>query len=793
MDEHFPTLSDISQVLAVFPEAPLAAVRRDLIRTRNVETTINNVLDGILDLSELEETNIGLDHSIENLRETEGLPRMADNRTEDLSSTDENSDMDLPAVDFTSSQRNDTVRSREMDNNHDNDVIAVGISNNTEGLTVSDDCSQEGKSGEFTSNHKSFEMNNIERNINRKHTVQSKSWSISSSDEDCVGVSDLKLNAKINGNKSGKQTMETNRRKREVKKKHGLYSTWSISGSDEDSHANLACTMASSVSITSANVTETSKQSGSSTLIDKNNKSIFHHSISSSSEDEERMPLSLTSRLKQRFCHSSKSNDSQTSSHLGSQVSTNSERQTGYHGYSDSDTSRVGVMKRRNLDDREIVYKDSDGNSIDINDDTPLPVRKKTRRSPEQIAEAKRKALLLRAEREKEKEWKQRLKDETKSLKEREKMNKLKEREEKRLEKERELMKKKTERQALKAARPEECIKYVTTVLDQKLVESPCGAEIMVHLQTKNIRYCLAMQCIDNAVTWQRERPQLESQDSQSLSTSGTYIHNEAEILVVIQSEQFVEMVYAYKEAQLGHLLNTNTLQSYVLTIKDTSIGQNPTLVVIGMEKYFRTQKNKQNKNFRSAVLGSHGDSDEGKKGKGKQKSSVTISISRVDMEEALVDLQLHTNCTVHLKETVADVAALIAMFTKAIAEAPFKRERDKGLFSFHVSTDWAGGVKVDKDGKGLLKVWRQQLQQFRNVSMEVASAIISAYPSPKMLIQAYNQCSSEQQAQKLLQDIVVRRGAGVLATNRRVGPELSRRIHLFMTSSDGDLILHTR
>ena len=33
-----------------------------------------------------------------------------------------------------------------------------------------------------------------------------------------------------------------------------------------------------------------------------------------------------------------------------------------------------------------------------------------------------------------------------------------------------------------------------------------------------------------------------------------------------------------------------------------------------------------------------------------------------------------------------------------------------------------------------------------------------------------------------------VRRGAGVLANSRRIGPELSRRVFLLLTSEDGDL-----
>lgn len=48
--------------------------------------------------------------------------------------------------------------------------------------------------------------------------------------------------------------------------------------------------------------------------------------------------------------------------------------------------------------------------------------------------------------------------------------------------------------------------------------------------------------------------------------------------------------------------------------------------------------------------------------------------MSRVDVEEALVDLQLrHPNCRVRMCETEEEFADMLAMFTKAVAEAPFK------------------------------------------------------------------------------------------------------------------------
>ncbi|NXH95936.1 EME1 endonuclease, partial [Pachycephala philippinensis] len=155
-----------------------------------------------------------------------------------------------------------------------------------------------------------------------------------------------------------------------------------------------------------------------------------------------------------------------------------------------------------------------------------------------------------------------------------------------------------------------------------------------------------------------------------------------------------------------------------------------------------------------------------------------------------LVDLQLSTQVQVSIFESSEELGEYATMFSKAVAEAPYKRERDNTGFSFYLEKGCCGGVKVDPSGKGLLKVWKRQIQQFNRVSSEMAEAIVSAYPSPQLLIQAYERCSSDQERENLLANIPVHRGEGVTATTRRIGPELSRRIYLQMTSHDPDLRL---
>ncbi|XP_072882711.1 uncharacterized protein eme1 isoform X2 [Hemitrygon akajei] len=122
--------------------------------------------------------------------------------------------------------------------------------------------------------------------------------------------------------------------------------------------------------------------------------------------------------------------------------------------------------------------------------------------------------------------------------------------------------------------------------------------------------------------------------------------------------------------------------------------------------------------------------------------------------------------------------------------EKHFRRARDNKGLSVYLENDGSRGVKVDRSGKGLLTIWKKQIQQLNRVSSEMADAIVSAYPSPWSLTQAYQECTSEQEKEKLLADILVRRGEGTTSTTRRIGLELSKRVYLLMNSLEPESFL---
>ncbi|KFO34730.1 Putative crossover junction endonuclease EME2 [Fukomys damarensis] len=164
------------------------------------------------------------------------------------------------------------------------------------------------------------------------------------------------------------------------------------------------------------------------------------------------------------------------------------------------------------------------------------------------------------------------------------------------------------------------------------------------------------------------------------------------------------------------------------------------------------------------------------------------MTIGWPEVEEALVLLQLLRNMDVLLVASWQELSRHVCSFTKALAQRPSKQYRDSQAFSFCTGGRWASGQKVARDGSGLQGVWWRQIQQFNRVSPAVADAVVGAFPSPRLLQQALLDCSTDQERLGLLADLPVKAHKG--RQHRRVGPDLSRRICLFLTTTNPDLLL---
>lgn len=137
---------------------------------------------------------------------------------------------------------------------------------------------------------------------------------------------------------------------------------------------------------------------------------------------------------------------------------------------------------------------------------------------------------------------------------------------------------------------------------------------------------------------------------------------------------------------------------------------------------------------------------------------------------QALVLLQLRANLDVLLVASWQELSQYVCAFTKALSQLPskygplwglsgdraaaggrgphrwcspssvwcphFRQFRDSQAFSFCTAGHWASGQQVTRDGSGLRGVWWRQIRQFNRVSPAVADAVVTAFPSPRLLQQ---------------------------------------------------------
>lgn len=311
--------------------------------------------------------------------------------------------------------------------------------------------------------------------------------------------------------------------------------------------------------------------------------------------------------------------------------------------------------------------------------------------------------------------------------------------EQKKFEKEQQKLLKEIEKEIKSYSKPGMALKIISMEIDNQIEELRNAANLWSLLQDSGIKYTLQDNIIKSSILWYRDVIDCRISDEGKVSRIVEKVCEE-HLLIIFTASQLIDIITEMK--QLSSVNCNNRLIS-LSSYEDIYPDKNITYLAFGVEKYFRELKNKQNRNFRARVRG--------------QESEVVESqsfLSFADVEEFMVCLQIQKNTSIHLIESIGDLGSFLISFSKAIAEAPYKKEKNND-FSWYADGDTNKAVKVT-DIPSLLQVWQQQIDQFALVSKEVAEAIVVNYPSPQLLLQAYKKCNSKKEAEMLLKGIQV-------------------------------------
>lgn len=313
------------------------------------------------------------------------------------------------------------------------------------------------------------------------------------------------------------------------------------------------------------------------------------------------------------------------------------------------------------------------------------------------------------------------------------------ERERKRIE----IQKRKFQLEQEKMTRPGECNKYLTVIINNEITGQIAGSKIVEKLRDVDMKSEVTSKSTSKTITWKRSVNKRLMKDDGEVVDFGEVVSELPYLIIVLIAQDFVE---AAKENQLLSIVQSAQENLSVQPISTT-------VIVYGLKEFCRHRK--------------------------------TIGIRETEVQFA--QLQLLANCSHRLHETPDDIALTVAQMSKSIAEEPFKSKQNQKLDqeALYLTNESKTNVNPD-DPNSFARLWHTQLITLPKVTYEVAQSITRVYPLPKLLIEAYKASSNPA---KLLSDIPIVRTAP-LAKIRKIGPELSRKIHTLLTSRNPEDIL---
>ncbi|XP_050293506.1 crossover junction endonuclease EME1 [Anthonomus grandis grandis] len=386
----------------------------------------------------------------------------------------------------------------------------------------------------------------------------------------------------------------------------------------------------------------------------------------------------------------------------------------------------------------------SDGSSLEEQSEPLVPVKKlKTKKSTAEKTNEKLEKELTKAA-------------------------KVREREQKKLEKENEKQLKNALRVIDSCTKPDQCIQYMIVNIDDSIDAKSYSKVIKTGLKNEGYTYRVSKQVVPNVISWTRKVPSLKNMLLQNTEQL------EKKYLLIMDTPDFI-----------NHIAN-DTLIAHIQSLIHMPQIEHLTVAILGLPRYYKYLRNEKNRDFKALVA-------ETSSNKTKNVEFKDLpDIQKKEIEKTLVELQIFCkNIYVRLVERYEDLAVFVAECSKSVALIPYKLARSE---SFQQQNEFFAinnrdCIKVDSHGNGLGRLWNQFLRMFPLVNLETAEAITSAYPTMNALIQAYKQCETPEEGEKMLQDLPVRRAAGPLGAQRRLGPELSKKVYKFFYSTENILL----
>ncbi|KAI9143042.1 hypothetical protein BKA69DRAFT_1165483 [Paraphysoderma sedebokerense] len=393
------------------------------------------------------------------------------------------------------------------------------------------------------------------------------------------------------------------------------------------------------------------------------------------------------------------------------------------------------------------------------------PKAKKRKKQPEDAAAEK-------ARKEEEKREKAKLREEAKRQKEREKELKKLEREVEKQRKKEEKEAEKASKQALKDAnRLKDKIEYtkeLTVQIDSNLASTQLGSQFILLCHSIPTTPMVTSLPIPYTINFRRTSSTYYDKSKQTWIPCVDYQTTEPFTVKVFLASDFLQLVAP----------NIRALFDHTADLKAQYPKTRILFIIQGLEEYYRRQLVQMNRGFKANILGSTSIGPKRKNAGANQRDDEIVGappISKNLVEDALAVLQVRESVLIVLTKNQEETIDNLCSIIKELAMLPYKIIPDTSSSSF------CPDITV-RSGTTPTDTYLKMLTEINLLTVPVAKAIITQYPTLKSLYDAYMRVGRSA-GEKLLADIeIVRNGTG---TTRRIGPAISTRVYNIFMGTD--------
>jgi crossover junction endonuclease EME1 len=370
---------------------------------------------------------------------------------------------------------------------------------------------------------------------------------------------------------------------------------------------------------------------------------------------------------------------------------------------------RTATPREDNDNDNDLVVLDDD--------DAPKPNKRgprktsKTTNSADKEAKAReREAAKARRERERqlEKERKQREKEEKAREKAREKQ----------------LLSDLTEANKRKVDKKDSTPEMIVD-LAMNFEGTDVGTQAMAFMDSLNVEHSFFDSVIPNVVKWRRKVKAHYNDSLGYWEPCPLHIRDEEHVLVLLQAQEFVDMVLTTDPSATDLTTHVSQLRSAYPNCKLIYLIQ-------GLAPWMRKNKSSRNRAYVAEVRREMEQSEDpsstqapSRRRKPANKPETTPPVDDDTIEDALLELQVTHSCLIHHTNVAPESAEWIKNFTEHVSTVPYRRERMDG----NDAAFCMDGGQV-KSGENKTDTYVKMLQEVNRVTASMAYGVAERYPS---------------------------------------------------------------